>query len=136
MPEENSLSFLNTYKNHYFFTSLLIHNCKQFPLIYTNQNTYLLLKNREGTTMVAKLQAMFDKSDYEKGHALATNMVGDDNSEAAKSGDTVRAALLDKISTGKVGSLTVDPQFLDFEALECKYFQYEHMYRAYTQHFH
>ncbi|CAD7013296.1 unnamed protein product [Ceratitis capitata] len=63
---------------------------------------------------------MFDKSDYEKGHALATNMVGDDNSEAAKSGDTVRAALLDKISTGKVGSLTVDPQFLDFEALEYK----------------
>lgn len=77
--------------------------------------------NRQGTTMVAKLQAMFDRADYEKGYALATNTVGADNSEAAKSGDIVKAALQDKITTGKVGSLTVDPQFLDFKALECKW---------------
>lgn len=76
--------------------------------------------NREGTTVVAKLQAMFDRADYEKGYALATNTVGVDNSEAAKSGDIVKAALQDRISSGKVGSLTVDPQFLDFKALECK----------------
>nr|XP_014100024.1 uncharacterized protein LOC106624750 isoform X5 [Bactrocera oleae] len=75
---------------------------------------------KQGTTMVAKLQAMFDRADYEKGYALATNTVGADNSEAAKSGDIVKAALQDKITTGKVGSLTVDPQFLDFKALEYK----------------
>lgn len=67
--------------------------------------------------MVAKLQAMFDKDDYEKGHSLTSN---DITSEAImKNGDIIKMALLDTISSGKVGSLTVDPQFLDFQALEC-----------------
>jgi len=71
--------------------------------------------------MVAKVQAMFDKADVEKKHALETNEV-DKTSEAAaqKNADVIRSALKDQVATGRVGSLTVDPQFLDFEALECK----------------
>lgn len=73
--------------------------------------------------MIAKLQAMFDKDEYEKGHALATNTIPQDVKESAmKNGDIIKMALLDKITSGKVGSLTVDPQFLDFQALECKYY--------------
>lgn len=71
--------------------------------------------------MIANLQAMFDKDEYEMGHALATNTIPVDVKESAmKNGDIIKMALLDKISSGKVGSLTVDPQFLDFQALECK----------------
>lgn len=71
--------------------------------------------------MLAKVQAMFDKADVEKQHTLNTNNI-EKGSEAAvqKNADAIKAALLDQINTGKVGSLTVDPQFLDFEALECK----------------
>lgn len=74
--------------------------------------------------MVAKVQAMFDKADVEKLHTLDTNNV-EKTSEAAvqKNAEAIKAALLDQIATGKVGSLTVDPQFLDFEALECKFRQ-------------
>jgi len=76
---------------------------------------------REGSTMVAKVQTMFDKGDVEKKHDLETNEV-DKTSEAAaqKNAEKIRSALKDQIATGRVGSLTVDPQYLDFEALECK----------------
>lgn len=71
--------------------------------------------------MIAKLQAMFDKDDYEKGRALSTNTIIKDEKESEmKNGEVIKMALLDKIASGKVGSLTVDPQFLDFQALECK----------------
>jgi len=71
--------------------------------------------------MVAKVQALFDKADYEKGYTLMTNDIQNDpNGKLMESGEIIKAALLDKIATGKVGSLTVDPNFLDFEALECK----------------
>lgn len=70
--------------------------------------------------MIAKLETMFDKDEYEKGHVLKTNAVGSAaEEEAMKNGDVIKAALLDQITSGKVGSLTVDPQFLDFQALEC-----------------
>lgn len=71
--------------------------------------------------MKAKVQAMFDKSDVEKVHDLDNNTV-DKNGEVAaqKNADAIRSALKDQIATGRVGSLTVDPQYLDFEALECK----------------
>lgn len=71
--------------------------------------------------MVAKVQALFDKGDVEKQHSLETNNIEKD-SEAAiqKNAEVIKAALIDQLATGKVGSLTVDPQYLDFEALECK----------------
>lgn len=71
--------------------------------------------------MVAKVQAMFDKTDVEKQHTLGTNNI-EKSSEAAiqMNAEAIKAALQDQVATGKVGSLTVDPQFLDFEALQCK----------------
>lgn len=75
---------------------------------------------RDGaTSMIAKLQAMFDKDDYEKGYAVATNNIPSE--KAMKDGEVIKMALMDTIASGKVGSLTVDPQFLDFQALECRF---------------
>lgn len=72
--------------------------------------------------MVAKVQAMFDKADVEKMHSLESNAVDKSGEEAAqKNADVICSALKDQIATGRVGSLTVDPQYLDFEALECKF---------------
>lgn len=83
--------------------------------------------------MVAKMQAMFDKADYEKGHALMTNNIATDINELAiKNGDMIRATLQEQISSGKVGSLTVDPQFLDFTALECKFWKYYNIMKLYN----
>lgn len=77
--------------------------------------------HREGSTLKAKVQAMFDKSDVEKLHDLDNNTVDHGGKVAAqKNADAIRSALKDQIATGRVGSLTVDPQYLDFEALECK----------------
>ncbi|KAI8037514.1 hypothetical protein M5D96_009666 [Drosophila gunungcola] len=83
--------------------------------------TEILGFEKEGSTMVAKVQAMFDKADVEKMHDLETNTV-DKSGEAAaqKNAAAIRSALKDQIATGRVGSLTVDPQYLDFEALEYK----------------
>lgn len=71
--------------------------------------------------MIAKLHTLFDKNDYEKGYDLNTNIVKDEQQEKMlKNGDLIKSALLDQIATGKIGSLNVEPQYLDFEALECK----------------
>lgn len=76
---------------------------------------------KDTNTMVAKMNLLFDKAAYEKGRSLKNEV--DSNDEEMKEGKFVKKALLDRIVTGKVGSLTVDPSFLDFQALECKYFE-------------
>lgn len=71
--------------------------------------------------MVAKVQALFDKADVEKKHTLDTNDIEKSSAVAIKkNAEVIKAALQEQLATGKVGSLTVDPQYLDFEALECK----------------
>ncbi|TMW39945.1 hypothetical protein DOY81_014974 [Sarcophaga bullata] len=45
--------------------------------------TDILSFEKDGaTSMIAKLQAMFDKDDYEKGQALATNNIPEDIKES------------------------------------------------------
>lgn len=74
------------------------------------------------------MNVLFDKAAYEKGRSLkddvADNTVGIENPEneeiEMKEGKIVKRALLDSIATGRVGSLLVDPQYLDFEALDCE----------------
>jgi len=85
--------------------------------------------------MVAKMNLIFDKEEYEKGQAKleknktvvavagissASTSTKDNDDKATKhDGAIVKRALLESLATGKVGSLTVDPNYLDFEALEC-----------------
>ena len=36
-------------------------------------------------------------------------------------GKIIEKIIRDSLSSGKIGSLTVDPNYLDFEALECRF---------------
>lgn len=75
--------------------------------------------------MIAKMNVLLDKAVYEKSHAADASSKNTDpeTEEQANShaGDDIKKALSDSLVSGKVGSLSVDPNYLDFEALECKY---------------
>jgi hypothetical protein len=65
------------------------------------------------------MNVMFDKAAYEKGRSLkpeetTLNDVNDNE------GKVVKRAIQDSIAAGKVGALTVDPNYLDFRPLECR----------------
>lgn len=75
--------------------------------------------------MVAKMNVLFDRDTYEKGiemimekqeksNAIADKLTQEDMVE----GKIVKRAIQDSLATGKVGALTVDPHYLDFNALE------------------
>lgn len=68
------------------------------------------------------MNVLFDKAAYEKGRSLKSDVDNDltgEESNDMKDGKIVRKILKDSLVSGKVGSLSVDPNYLDFEALEC-----------------
>lgn len=66
------------------------------------------------------MNVLFDKtSDSKCPTDVNSNSVEDETDDCKH----LKKALLESISTGKIGALTVDPQYLDFEALECKFFR-------------
>lgn len=72
------------------------------------------------------MNVLFDKDTYEKGASVQGEMNSNAISEKLTESDMmegkiVKRALLDSVTTGKIGSLNVDPNFLDFQPLECKY---------------
>lgn len=79
---------------------------------------------RTGDSVVAKMNVLFDKAAYEKGRTLETEVRSNDlneSEEEMREGKLVKRALLDSVTTGKVGSLSVDPNYLDFEPVECNF---------------
>lgn len=70
---------------------------------------------RKPESIIAKMNVIFDKAAYEKGRSLQ-NEVGSD-----EEGKVIEQIIRDSLATGKVGALTVDPAYLDFEALECEF---------------
>lgn len=80
-------------------------------------------KYRENNAAIAKMNVIFNKDQYEKVHGAQSPMdktISVENAES-NAGEAVRKALLDSLVSGKVGALTVDPNYLNFEALECKF---------------
>lgn len=79
---------------------------------------------RDDNTVIAKMNVLFDKAAYEKGRSLRVdvdNRIGEATEESESvDGSIVKRAIQDSLVSGKVGSLAVDPNYLDFEALECK----------------
>nr|CAD7200768.1 unnamed protein product [Timema douglasi] len=57
--------------------------------------------------VIAKMNLIVDKAQFEKGRSLETESV-----------NPVEKALLDTVSTGRVGALTVNPEYLVFEPQE------------------
>jgi hypothetical protein len=65
--------------------------------------------------VIAKMNVLFDKAMYEKGRSLdpKSDKLVDDKDE----GKAIEKAIKESLAGGKVGSLSVDPNFLDFEPL-------------------
>lgn len=95
-----------------------------------NSKKKLLNKNnfyREKDTVIATMNVLFDKAAYEKGRSLkpdvGNDIMNEDGSDMMD-GKVVKKILMDSLVSGKVGSLSVDPNYLDFEALECNFIQF------------
>lgn len=58
------------------------------------------------------MNVLFDKEKYVKGRSLES-----EHPDSIEEGDMVKRVIRDSIAQGRVGSLTVDPQFLDFEPI-------------------
>lgn len=75
------------------------------------------------------MNVVFDKDVYEKAHGSQSSVDANDATKAIENadvnaGEPVLKALKDVLVTGKVGALSVDPNYLNFEALECKHYYY------------
>ena len=68
------------------------------------------------------MNLLFDRDTYEKGvekmMEKQENMTNEVAEKFTQEGMIVKRAIQDSLATGKVGALTVDPYYLDFNALE------------------
>lgn len=64
------------------------------------------------------MNVLFDKAMYEKGRSLDAN----NNKPVSEKdeGEVIEKVIKESLASGKVGSLSVDPNFLDFEPLGSK----------------
>lgn len=81
--------------------------------------------SRDAGSVVAKMNVLFDRDTYEKGYGDMMDKQAKDVAVADKltqedmvEGKIVKRAIRDSLATGKVGALTVDPNYLDFNAVE------------------
>lgn len=65
---------------------------------------------------MAKMNVLFDKEPYEKGRSLGESSSRSNKLEMDE-GKVIEKAIKDSLASGKVGALSVDPNFLDFEPL-------------------
>jgi hypothetical protein len=70
------------------------------------------------------MNVLFDKAMYEKGRSLDSK--SDKLVDEKDEGKAIEKAIKESLASGKVGSLSVDPNFLDFEPLgsESRYWQF------------
>jgi citrate lyase gamma subunit len=68
------------------------------------------------------MHVFFDKKKAEEIQPADTdNTVGSEQSHVdVTDGKIIEKIIRDSLASGKIGSLTVDPNYLDFEALECE----------------
>lgn len=82
--------------------------------------------SRTNDEVIAKMNVLFDKAMYEKGRSLdtagaANNNKVDDPIDKDEEGKSIEKAIKESLASGKVGSLSVDPNYLEFEPLASKY---------------
>jgi hypothetical protein len=63
------------------------------------------------------MNVLFDKAMYEKGRSLDNTKSNKVVDEEKDEGKAIEQAIKESLASGKVGSLSVDPNFLDFEPL-------------------
>lgn len=75
--------------------------------------------NREADSVVVKMSVLFNKDAYESAlPALSTTAEVSANDAAEAASEPVRRALRDVLVTGKIGALSVNPEYLVVEPLE------------------
>jgi hypothetical protein len=63
--------------------------------------------SRNDDSVLAKMNVLFDKDKFVRSRSFAA--------EEPDDGEMVKRAIRDSLALGRVGSLTVDPNYLDFE---------------------
>lgn len=70
------------------------------------------------------MNVLFDKAAFEKARTVKTEQSNDLQPNAAEGdesgGKVVRDTIHNSIQSAKLGALSVDPEFLEFRALECE----------------
>lgn len=86
--------------------------------LLTGENIYStpIRSYRMEDTLVTQMRVLFNKTAYDKGRALNSRS----NSIDLDDGEIVKRAIRETLTTGKVGSLQVDPNYLDFEVFSGK----------------
>lgn len=82
--------------------------------------------HRDDNSVIAKMNILFDKAIFEKASIVKTEHNNDIQPNTADgdengSGKVVKDTILNSIQSAKLGALSVDPEFLEFHALECKF---------------
>jgi hypothetical protein len=76
--------------------------------------------------VIAKMNVLFDKEMYENSLDMAraassSNQEDESVNDKEEDGKSIEMAIKESLASGKVGSLSVDPNFLEFEPLASKY---------------
>lgn len=83
---------------------------------------------RQNNDVIAKMNVLFDKAEYMEGAAQAQEIAKSDDSnkvensanEKDEDGKSIELAIKESLASGKVGALSVDPNYLEFEPLASK----------------
>lgn len=71
------------------------------------------------------MNVLFDKATFEKSQTVKVDVRNDIPSDTAdddkSGGRVIRDTILNSIQSAKLGALSVDPEFLEFRALECEF---------------
>ena len=76
--------------------------------------------------MIARMNVLFDKAVYTEAHASVETAEGAENGSKVESanekkgdeeGKCIEIAIKESLASGKVGALSVDPNYLEFEPL-------------------
>lgn len=80
--------------------------------------------NRDANSVIAKMNILFDKAAFEKARTVKTEQTNDvQQNTTGTDGDgtgekVVKDTIRNSIQSAKLGALSVDPEFLEFRALE------------------
>lgn len=77
----------------------------------------ICFSRRNESDVVARMNVLFDKEPYEKGRSLGADTSSRSNKLEMDEGKIIEKAIKESLASGKVGALSVDPNFLDFEPL-------------------
>lgn len=93
---------------------------KDLPIIKYQKKSLF----RQNNDVIARMNVLFDKAVYTEAHASVETAEGADsnkvesaNEKGDEEGKSIEIAIKESLASGKVGALSVDPNYLEFEPL-------------------